>query len=81
VKTLRSRTWRQNFGVLEQAGLVETEKIGRVRTCRLGPRRLEDEVRWLEQYRQLWATRFNELDKVIEEMKHREIEDGRQHSG
>jgi DNA-binding transcriptional ArsR family regulator len=45
---------------LEQAGLVTTEKVGRVRTCRLGPGRLEDEVAWLERYRQLWDARFDE---------------------
>ena len=52
---------KKHVGVLEQAGLVETEKIGRVRTCRLGPRRLEQEAAWLESYRQLWAARFDAL--------------------
>src|SRR5919201_6326991 len=42
---------RKHVGVLEQAGLVTTEKVGRVRTCRLGPRRLEDETAWIEQQR------------------------------
>src|SRR6187431_3003980 len=60
---------KKHVGVLEQAGLVATEKVGRVRTCRLGPRRLEDETAWLERYRQLWAARFDELDDVVEELK------------
>src|SRR6187431_3720205 len=53
---------KKHVGVLEQAGLVTTEKAGRVRTCKLGPRRLEDEAAWIESYRQLWNARFDELD-------------------
>ena len=60
---------KKHVGVLEQAGLVITEKVGRVRTCRVGPHRLEDATAWLEKYRQLWAARFDELDKVIEDLK------------
>ena len=63
---------KKHVGVLEQAGLVATEKVGRVRTCRLGPRRLEEETAWIEEYRQLWASRFDELDKVVEELKRKE---------
>jgi hypothetical protein len=58
--------------VLEQAGLVRTEKLGRVRTCRLGPRRLDEEAAWIERYRQLWAARFDALDEVVEELKRKE---------
>lgn len=61
--------------VLEQAGLVSTEKVGRVRACRLGPRRMEEETAWIERYRQLWAARFEELDNVIEELKRKELSD------
>ncbi|HUK13046.1 MAG TPA: metalloregulator ArsR/SmtB family transcription factor [Thermoanaerobaculaceae bacterium] len=68
---------KKHVGVLEQAGLVTTEKVGRVRTCRLGSRRLEDETAWIERYRQLWAERFDELDKVVEELKGREKIDAR----
>jgi len=60
---------KKHVGVLEQAGLVTTEKVGRIRTCKLGPSRLEAETAWIEGYRQLWSTRFDELDKVIEELK------------
>ncbi len=68
---------KKHVGILEDAGLVATEKIGRVRTCRLGACRLEEEAMWIEKYRQLWAARFDELDKVIEEMKRKEKADGR----
>ena len=68
---------KKHVGVLEQAGLVTTEKVGRVRTCRLGLRRLEEEAAWIERYRQLWAARFDALDKVVEELKQKEKTDGR----
>jgi hypothetical protein len=62
---------------LEQAGLVTTEKVGRVRTCKLGRCRLEEETAWIERHRQLWASRFDELDNVVEELKQKEKADGR----
>ena len=68
---------KKHVRVLEQAGLVSTEKVGRVRTCKLGPRRLEEEAAWIERYRQLWDARFNELDKVVEELKRKEKINGR----
>ena len=68
---------KKHVGVLEQSGLVTTEKLGRVRTCKLGPRRLEEETAWLERYRQLWDARFDELDKVVEDLKRKEKVDGR----
>jgi DNA-binding transcriptional ArsR family regulator len=68
---------KKHVRVLEQAGLVSTEKVGRVRTCKLGPRRLEEESAWLERYRLLWAARFDELDMVVEELKRKEKLDGR----
>jgi DNA-binding transcriptional ArsR family regulator len=68
---------KKHVGVLEQAGLVRTEKIGRVRTCKLGPRRLQQEAAWIERYRQLWEARFDELDKVVNELKRKEKVDGR----
>jgi DNA-binding transcriptional ArsR family regulator len=60
---------KKHIGVLEQAGLVTTEKVGRVRTCRLGASRLEQEAEWIDRYRRLWESRFTELDKVVEELK------------
>jgi DNA-binding transcriptional ArsR family regulator len=68
---------KKHVGVLEEAGLVTTKKIGRVRTCTLGPRRLEEEKAWIERYRQLWDARFDELDTVVEELKRKEKADGR----
>ena len=68
---------KKHISVLERAGLVATEKVGRVRTCRLGPRRLEGEAAWIERHRQLWAARFDELDKVVEDLKRKEKADGR----
>jgi DNA-binding transcriptional ArsR family regulator len=68
---------KKHVGVLEQAGLVTTKKVGRVRTCKLGLRGLEQEAAWIEKYRQLWDLRFDELDKVVEELKQREKVDGR----
>jgi DNA-binding transcriptional ArsR family regulator len=67
---------KKHVGVLERAGLVATEKVGRVRTCRLGARRFEEETAWLARYRRLWDARFDELDKVVEELKRKENSDG-----
>jgi len=68
---------KKHVGVLEQAGLVTTEKVGRVRTCKLGLRRLEKEAAWIERYRQIWDARFDALDTVVEELKRKEKIDGR----
>jgi DNA-binding transcriptional ArsR family regulator len=68
---------RKHVRVLEEARLVTTEKVGRVRTCRLGPRRLAEETAWLERYRELWNARFDELDKVVESLKEEDKVDGR----
>jgi DNA-binding transcriptional ArsR family regulator len=68
---------KKHVGVLEQAGLVITAKVGRVRTCRIGPRRLEEETAWIERYRQLWAARFDALDQVVEDLKRKEQVNGR----
>ncbi len=68
---------KKHVGVLEQAGLVTTEKVGRVRTCRLGQRGLEEEAAWIASYRQRWDARFDALDKVVEELKRKEKLDGR----
>ena len=70
---------RKHVGVLERAGLVRTEKVGRVRTCKLGPRQLQDETTWLEWYRQMWNERFNELDRLVQELHRKETTDGRDH--
>ena len=68
---------RKHVGVLEQAGLVVTEKVGRVRTCRIGAHRLDEVAQWIDRYHQLWDARFGELDQVLEELKEKEKSDGR----
>ena len=68
---------KKHVGVLEQAGLVTTEKVGRVRTCRLGARGLDEELAWIERYRRVWDARFDELDQVVENLKLKEKSHGR----
>lgn len=68
---------KKHVGVLEQAGLVTTEKIGRVRTCRIGPCRLEEEMAWIARYRQVWDARFAALDDVLDELKRQDKARGR----
>jgi DNA-binding transcriptional ArsR family regulator len=63
---------KKHVGVLEDAGLVATEKVGRVRTCRLGPRQLDEVTAWIDRYRRMWSARFDELDLVIEDLKQQE---------
>jgi DNA-binding transcriptional ArsR family regulator len=68
---------KKHVGVLETAGLVTTEKVGRVRTCRIGPCRLEDELEWIARYRQAWDARFRALDDVLDGLKRQEKTHGR----
>ncbi len=63
---------KKHVGVLELAGLVTTEKVGRVRTCTIGPSRLEEEMEWIMRYQQLWDARFDALDRVLVELKAKE---------
>ncbi len=72
---------KKHVGVLEQAGLVTTEKIGRVRTCKLGLRGLAEEAVWIERYRRLWDARFDALDRVVDDLKRKEKVDGRRKKG
>jgi DNA-binding transcriptional ArsR family regulator len=60
---------KKHVDVLEEAGLVTTEKVGRVRSCRLGPRRLEDELAWMTQYRQMLEGRLDRLAEFLERTK------------
>ena len=68
---------KKHVGVLEDAGLVTTEKVGRVRYCRLGMRRLEEVESWIDRYRQLWDARFSALDAVVDELTRKEKIDER----
>jgi DNA-binding transcriptional ArsR family regulator len=72
---------KKHVGVLEQAGLVTKEKVGRVRTCKLSLRGLEEDAAWIERYRQLWEARFDALDKVVEELQRKERSYGEPHNG
>jgi len=69
---------RKHVGVLEAAGLVETEKVGRVRTCRIGTRRLDEAAAWIDTYQKRWDARFDELDRVVAELKEKEQRDARE---
>lgn len=69
---------KKHVSLLEQAGLVTTEKVGRVRTCRLGLHGFEEEAAWIEARRQIWNARFDALDDVVEALKRKEKIDGRQ---
>ena len=71
---------KKHVGVLEQAGLVLTQKRGRVRTCKLGHSGLAEETAWIEQYRRLWASRFDALDHIVGELKQKEKNDGHNHT-
>lgn len=63
---------KKHIGVLEKAGLVTTVKVGRVRTCKLGARALEQEAAWIGEHRRLWSARFDELDSIVEELNEKE---------
>lgn len=72
---------KKHVGVLEQAGLVITEKVGRVRTCRIGPHRLEEAASWIEKHRRRWDARFNALDAIVEDLARKENIHGRKKRG
>lgn len=63
---------KKHVQVLERAGLVVTEKVGRVRTCKLGKRGLAAEAEWIEAHRKLFEARFDALDAIISELKQEE---------
>ena len=60
---------RKHLSVLEEAGLVSTEKVGRTRRCSLGPRRLEDLQAWLDSHRTMVEERFDRLEELLERTK------------
>jgi DNA-binding transcriptional ArsR family regulator len=60
---------KKHVRILEQAGLVTTEKVGRVRLCRLGPRRLDDETTWIAMYRQMLEARLDRLGDFLDRQK------------
>jgi DNA-binding transcriptional ArsR family regulator len=60
---------KKHVRILEQAGLVTTVKVGRVRLCKLGPRRLDDETTWIATYRQMLEARLDRLGEFLEQQK------------
>lgn len=60
---------KKHVGVLESAKLVTTEKVGRVRSCRLGPHRLEDEAAFIAKYRRMLEERLDSLGDFLERTK------------
>jgi DNA-binding transcriptional ArsR family regulator len=60
---------KKHVSVLEGAGLVTTEKVGRVRRCRLGPRRLDDVAKWVATYRTQLEQRLDRLEEFLERTK------------
>jgi DNA-binding transcriptional ArsR family regulator len=62
---------KKHVGILEEAGLVTTEKQGRARHCYLGPGRLDDVSEWIESYRRSWDDRFDRLEEIIERKRGR----------
>lgn len=67
---------KKHVSVLERAGLVRTEKVGRVRTCRPAPNGLIEASAWIEHRRRLWNARFHALDRIVGELKSKEKENG-----
>jgi len=60
---------KKHVQVLERAGLVVTQKVGRVRTCKLRKRGLSAEAEWIEAHRKLFEARFEALDEITSEIK------------
>ncbi|HYQ00075.1 MAG TPA: metalloregulator ArsR/SmtB family transcription factor [Polyangiaceae bacterium] len=60
---------KKHVSILEDAGLLTTEKVGRVRSCKLGPRRLQDEAAWINAYQQMLNEQFDHLEAFLERTK------------
>ncbi|HYI99864.1 MAG TPA: metalloregulator ArsR/SmtB family transcription factor [Thermoleophilaceae bacterium] len=60
---------KKHVQVLEDAGLVATEKVGRTRRCSLGPRRLEDVQEWIDAYRRMLEERLDRFGELLESNK------------
>jgi len=71
---------KKHIRVLEEAGLVRTEKVGRTRRCELGPRRLDDLSEWMESYRRMLEERYDRLDELLARQD-RELENGNKNEG
>jgi DNA-binding transcriptional ArsR family regulator len=60
---------KKHLRVLEEAGLVRTEKVGRSRRCELGPGRLDEVRGWIDDYRQMVEGRFDRLEELLDREK------------
>jgi DNA-binding transcriptional ArsR family regulator len=60
---------KKHVRVLEDAGLVTTEKVGRERRCSLGPRRLDDVQSWIDDYRRMLEVRLDRLGELLQRTK------------
>ncbi len=60
---------KKHVAILENAGLVTTEKVGRVRVCRLGPRRLDHETAWIARYQSMLEDRLDSLGAFLDRTK------------
>jgi DNA-binding transcriptional ArsR family regulator len=67
----------KHIKVLERAGLVSRGRDAQRRPCRLEAAPLRDVTKWLERYRDLWESRFQRLDSLLDELKEKEKRDGR----
>ena len=63
---------KKHVQILEGAGLLTTEKVGRVRSCKLGPHRLAEETAWINGYQQMLERRYDQLGEFLERTKGRE---------
>src|SRR5687768_5097378 len=60
---------KKHVQILEAAGLLATQKIGRVRMCTIGPSQLDKETAWIRDYQQMLEARFNRLGDFLERTK------------
>ena len=58
---------KKHVQILEEVGLIATEKAGRARVCSLGPRRLEEAGQWIESYRKMLDARLDRLGELLED--------------
>lgn len=62
----------QHLRLLEECGLIRTEKVGRVRTCRLDPQAMDAAGEWIARQRAVWEARFDRLDAYLQILKQQE---------
>ncbi|MGZ8998129.1 MAG: ArsR/SmtB family transcription factor [Allosphingosinicella sp.] len=66
----------QHLQMLEASGLVQSEKKGRVRTCRIDPKALSTAESWIFEQRSLWECRLDRLEGFLAEIQNKEEKDG-----